>query len=80
MRHRIAPMCTAQSDAMLLPTMLECFSASYPEAMVMKKPVLTSDLSFARSICGNAAIYFNPFDPADIADKIIGLVNDKTLV
>ena len=73
------PYVYSQSDAMLLPTMLECFTATYPEAMVMKKPILTSDLSFARSICGDAAIYFDPFDPADIAEKIIRLKNDRKL-
>ncbi len=73
------PAIYAQSDALFLPTMLECFSASYPEAMIMKRPILTSDLSFARSICGNAAIYFDPLNPADIADKIIGLINNNGL-
>ena len=73
------PYIYSQSDALFLPTMLECFSASYPEAMVMKKPILTSDLSFARSICGDAAHYFDPLNPEDIADKIIRLINDNTL-
>jgi len=73
------PAIYAQSDALFLPTMLECFSASYPEAMIMKKPVLTSDLSFARSICGNAALYFDPLNPADIADKIVALISNKEL-
>ncbi|HTL09366.1 MAG TPA: hypothetical protein VL307_13945, partial [Chitinophagaceae bacterium] len=59
--------------------MLECFSASYPEAMVMQKPVLTSDLSFARSICRDAAMYFDPLNPADIADTIVRLMTDKSL-
>jgi glycosyltransferase involved in cell wall biosynthesis len=44
--------------------------------MKMKKPILTSDLSFAYSICGDAAEYFDPFDPEDIANKIIFLVNN----
>lgn len=69
----------AGADAMLLPTMLECFSASYPEAMIMKTPILTSDLSFARSICGNSALYFDPRNENDIADKIELLMSDKTL-
>jgi len=73
------PAIYAQSDALFLPTMLECFSASYPEAMVMKKPVLTSDLSFARSICRDAAVYFSPIDPADIAEKIVEVMTSKTL-
>lgn len=60
---------------MFLPTLLECFSASYAEAMVMKKPILTSDLGFAHTVCNDAAIYFNPDDANDVADKIIYLMN-----
>jgi hypothetical protein len=36
-----------QSDLLFLPTLLECFSASYAEAMYMQKPILTSNLDFA---------------------------------
>tara|TARA_B100000963_G_scaffold356435_1_gene376531 strand:- start:4331 stop:5410 length:1080 start_codon:yes stop_codon:yes gene_type:complete len=67
-------------DVMFLPTLLETFSASYPEAMVMNKPILTSNYSFARSICGDAAEYFNPLSAEDIAKKIINLLgNSKRL-
>ncbi len=66
-----------QSDFMFLPTLLECFSASYPEAMKMKVPILTSDLPFARSICGEAAEYFNPLSAESIGDKIYNLSKDK---
>lgn len=71
------PSIYAQCDALFLPTLLECFTASYPEAMIMQKPILTSDLDFARDICKDAAEYFNPLNPEDIANKIIELVNDK---
>lgn len=66
-----------QVDFMFLPTLLECFSASYPEAMKMKTPVLTSNLPFAHGICGDAAEYFDPVDPSDIADKIYQLANNS---
>lgn len=68
-----------QIDFLFLPTLLECFSASYCEAMVMKKPILTSDLEFARGICGESAIYFDPLNAKNIADKIWGLVHDLNL-
>lgn len=68
-----------QSDFMFLPTLLECFSASYPEAMRMEKPILTSDLPFARGLCGNSAVYFNPMSPANIAEKIMVLATNKEL-
>lgn len=64
---------------MFLPTLLECFSASYAEAMVMKKPILTSDLGFAHTVCKNAALYFDPDDADDVADKIITLIHSPQL-
>lgn len=66
-------------DAMFLPTLLEGFSASYPEAMSMKKPILTSNYDFAIEICGEAAIYFNPLDASSIADTIIKVMNNQDL-
>jgi glycosyltransferase involved in cell wall biosynthesis len=65
-----------QSDFLFLPTLLECFSASYLEAMCMQKPILTSNLSFATGICGDAASYFDPIDINDIANKIVDLSSD----
>ena len=41
--------------------------------------VLTSNYSFARDICQDAALYFNPLDPEDIAIKIKELISDKNL-
>ena len=67
-------------DFLFLPTLLETFTATYPEAMIMKKPILTSDLSFARDICGDAAIYFDPLNPEDISNKIIDLVHNKSKI
>ncbi|MFD0976355.1 glycosyltransferase [Salinimicrobium gaetbulicola] len=74
-----APELYNHCDAMFLPTHLECFSASYAEAMKMEKPILTSNLSFATSVCGEAAIYFDNLDPKDIAEKINKLFNDNSL-
>ncbi len=68
-----------ECDAIFLPTLLECFSANYPEAMVMERPILTSDLPFARCVCKDAALYFNPMDPKDIATKLIALSESRPL-
>lgn len=67
-------------DAMFLPSFLECFSASYPEAMRMKRPILTSNLSFAKSVCGDAAIYFDNKNPKEIADKIVNLFDNEEVI
>lgn len=65
-----------QSDIMFLPTLLECFSASYAEAMVMKKPILTTDLVFARGLCGDAAFYYDAVSPSALGDAIVRLSDE----
>lgn len=67
------------ADAVFLPSLLECFSANYPEAMVMRRPIITSDLGFARAVVGDAGLYCNPLDGKDIAEKIVQLSEDETL-
>ena len=69
-----------ECDAMFLPTLAECFSASYPEAMKMEKPIITTDLGFARSICRDAALYFKPFDAISAAQAIERLVSYPNLI
>lgn len=54
------PSLYAQSDALLMPTLLESFSGTYVEAMYHGKTILTSDYDFAHEICGDAAYYFDP--------------------
>lgn len=68
-----------ESDVLFLPTLLECFSASYPEAMLMEKPILTTDMSFARTVCRDAAIYFDPMNPEEIVSKIKMLLGSNNL-
>ena len=67
-------------DYVFLPTLLETFTAVYPESMKMNKPILTSNLSFAKDICREAALYFDPLDPLDIVKKILTIVNNPNLV
>lgn len=73
------PQLYSECDFIFLPTLLECFSANYPEAMKMNMPIVTSDLSFAHSVCGDAALYIDPLDPEDIACKITELINNINL-
>lgn len=68
-----------ECDAMFLPTLLECFSASYAEAMKLRKPIITSDMGFAHTVCKDAALYVNPMDENDIATKIIELSTSQKL-
>ena len=68
-----------ECDLLYLPTLLETFSVSYPEAMIMQKPILTSNLSFAHSICRSSALYFDPLSAKDIADKIEFVINNRAI-
>lgn len=77
--QKSCPSVYKQSDALFAPTLLETFSAAYPEAMKMEKPILTSNYSFATDVCQDAALYFDPLDPKDIAEKIKELVKNETL-
>jgi hypothetical protein len=58
------PSLYVQSHYMFLPTLLECFSASYAEAMRME------------TICNDAAVYFDPLDPIDIVNNLLGIDED----
>lgn len=68
-----------QSDIMFLPSLLECFSASYAEAMLMQKPILTTDLFFAHGLCGDAAFYYDAVSPSGLGDGIVRLATDHFL-
>lgn len=69
----------ANTDFVLLPTVAEASTAVYPESFISKKVLLTSNVDFALELCGNAAVYFDPYDALDIADKIISTLNDPIL-
>ena len=77
--HKSCPSIYKQCDALFAPTLLETFSAAYPESMIMNKPILTSKYSFATETCKEAALYFDPLNPQDIADKIKDIVNSVSL-
>lgn len=53
------------------PSLLEAYSATYAEAICMNTPLFASDYQFSRAACGDAAIYFDPFDAEVAARKIV---------
>ena len=66
-------------DVCFLPTVLETFTATYPESMAMGLPIVTSRLGFATDVCRDAALYFQPNDAADAAAKLDQLLGDEAL-
>lgn len=57
-------------DGVIFPSLLECFSAVPLEAMISKRPLFASDLSFIRDVCDTHCQYFDPHNPRDIARAI----------
>ncbi|HMR81887.1 MAG TPA: glycosyltransferase [Niabella sp.] len=68
-----------KSDIVFVPTLLETFTAVYPEAMYTQRPILTTNLPFAQDICGDAALYFNPESTEDAVNKVQQLVSNGSL-
>src|SRR5690606_278013 len=73
------PQLYTECNAVFLPSLLECFSATYAEAMKMKLPIITTDMSFAHSVCGEAALYFKPKNAQDAYKKIKLLQTDNNV-
>lgn len=66
-------------DVLFMPTLLEVFSTTYLEAMFMKVPIVCSDMSFARDICKDAALFCEPTNPYDYANKLLKIRDDEKL-
>jgi glycosyltransferase involved in cell wall biosynthesis len=67
----------ARSHLSFLPSLLEVFSAVYPESLCTGVPLVTTDLRFSRDVCRDAAVYFEPTNAKSAAAKIVSLVEDE---
>jgi glycosyltransferase involved in cell wall biosynthesis len=56
--------------ALVVPSLMEGFGLPALEAMANKCLVLASDIASLREIGSDAAIYFDPYNPKDIAEKM----------
>ncbi|MCC7400977.1 MAG: glycosyltransferase family 4 protein [Chitinophagaceae bacterium] len=65
--------------AMVYPSLFEGFGLPVPEAMRCEVPVITSANSSMQEIAGAAALYCDPSDFNDIADKMMLLYKDENL-
>jgi glycosyltransferase involved in cell wall biosynthesis len=63
-------------DAVFFPSLLESFGLPLIEAMTAGLPIVCADLPYARWMCGEQAIYFQP-DEAASACRAIGQLQEK---
>jgi glycosyltransferase involved in cell wall biosynthesis len=63
----------------VFPSLYEGYGLPPTEAMACGCPVLASNRASIPEICGDAAIYFDPTDPHDLADKLRMVMGDKSL-
>lgn len=59
-----------QAVCFIFPSIYEGFGLPLLEAMTCGCPVLASDIPVFREVCGDAAIYFNPYDETSIRNAI----------
>jgi glycosyltransferase involved in cell wall biosynthesis len=70
----------SKADAFVYPALYEGFGIPPIEAMSCGTPVIVSKVSSLPEVCGNAALYCDPYNVDDIADKLCQLLTDKSLV
>lgn len=69
----------AHAVIFVYPSIYEGFGFPPLEAMACKTPVIVSNAASLPEICGDAALYCDPFDVESIADKIIQLLDDPSM-
>ena len=65
--------------AYVFPSLSEGFGLPGLEAMVHGCPVVSSNATCLPEVYGDAAVYFDPTDPQDIADNILEVISDSKL-
>jgi glycosyltransferase involved in cell wall biosynthesis len=67
------------TDIYVTPAYAESFAHPLVEAMACGVPIVASDLSVHREICGNAAVYFARFSEQELAQGVAELVTSPGL-
>ena len=65
------------SDALVMPSFTESFGHPFLEAMRAGLPIAASDRPIAHEVAGDAATFFDPWNPDSIADAMATLIDDE---
>lgn len=69
----------SECDIFVYPSVVESFGHALVEAMSSALPIVAADVPINRELCENAALYFKPFDPQDLAAQIKTLIHEPML-
>lgn len=67
----------SRCEAAIFPSLLETYSAMPLEALRMGLPLFASEREFVRTICADAATYFDPLDAEAAGDVIAAALRDE---
>jgi glycosyltransferase involved in cell wall biosynthesis len=68
-----------EADVFVFPSLTESFGQPLAEAMSHGLPIVAADTPVNREICADAAVYFQTFDPEDLAAKIREVADNENL-
>jgi glycosyltransferase involved in cell wall biosynthesis len=68
-----------QAVLFVFPSFYEGFGLPPLEAMASGVPVIVSSTTSLPEVCGEAAVYVDPYDTQDIAEKIVAMLRDPGL-
>ena len=67
----------ANVDVIVVPSLYEGFGLPVLEAMARGVPVISSDSSSLPEVAGDAALYFDPYKPEELADRLVQVVDNE---
>ncbi len=73
------PRVYGSAHAVICPSYVESFSHTLVEAMGMGIPVIASDIPAHREVAGDAAVFFSPRDPSELAARCRSVMEDEDL-
>jgi len=68
----------ANVDVIVVPSLYEGFGLPVLEAMARGVPVISSDTSSLPEVAGEAALFFDPHKPQDLAARLVQIKNHET--
>ncbi|MCX8042461.1 MAG: glycosyltransferase family 4 protein, partial [Thermodesulfobacteriaceae bacterium] len=67
------------SDLFIFPSIYEGFGLPLLEAMACGCPIIASKASSIPEVCGDSAIYFDPYSSEELATRILEMANNEAM-